>query len=534
MNVKLNYLKFFLSIILIIFSFYINYYYANKGLYPIDSFTFFDTGYYITQGKHPIKDFWVISGIFPDYIQAIFFSLFGKNWNSYIYHSSFFNILISLFIFFFLNQFNKNIFTNFFLSMCVGILCYPVVGTPFPYQHSFILSVISLLVFYLGVEKNHKIYWFCLPILMMLSFLSMQLPSGLINLLILIFLLFYLIYFDKSFIKYFTFGFLFSLFSLLSFIFITKINIGDLIEQLILFPLTVGEGRIISSENAFESAKLINKLTIRGTIGHFKFINFFILSNIFLIFLHIKNKKKFKVDNIIFLNIFVLICSLSFIFHQLITANQTFIFSLIPILCGLVIIQIDKTKILKKNKIFNFIIAVIIIFSTVKYHIEYNDKRKFMDLQNVNLSRAIKASQLDSRFDKLKWITPTYFSNSPNEELNLLDESLQIIKKDKSKKMLITHYQFFSLLLNEDLNIPNRWYYPNNTFPSSSENKYYTSYLKKFDKKIYDGKIKSIYVLETAPDEMSFLKFTNLLNRRCFQKEKLNKILFKISIINCS
>ena len=78
MNVKLNYLKLFLSIFLIIFSFYINYYYANKGLYPIDSFTFFDSSYYITQGKHPIKDFWVISGIFPDYIQAFFFSNFSE------------------------------------------------------------------------------------------------------------------------------------------------------------------------------------------------------------------------------------------------------------------------------------------------------------------------------------------------------------------------------------------------------------------------------------------------------------------------
>ena len=350
-------------------------------------------------------------------------------------------------------------------------MCYPVAGTPFPYQHSFILSLVSLLIFYLGVEKKNNNYWFCLPILMMLSFFSMQLPAGLINLWILIFLFFfYLVFFNKSPIKYLSLGLLFSLLTFLSFIFITKINIGDLIEQLILFPLTVGEGRIVGSENAFESAKLINKLTVRGTIGHFKFINFFILINIlFFLYLHIKNKKKFEVDHIIFLNIFILVCSLSFIFHQLITANQTFIFSLIPILCGLVIIQIDKMKIIKKNKIFKIFIVGIIIFSSFKYHLEYNEKRKFMDLQNINLSSAINASQLDPRFNKLKWITPTYFSNNPDKELNLLNSSLQIIKEDKSKKMLITHYQFFSLLLNEDLNIPNRWYYPDNTFPSSKE-----------------------------------------------------------------
>ena len=173
-------------------------------------------------------------------------------------------------------------------------MCYPVAGTPFPYQHSFILSLVSLLIFYLGVEKKNNNYWFCLPILMMLSFFSMQLPAGLINLWILIFLFFYLVFFNKSPIKYLSLGLLFSLLTFLSFIFITKINIGDLIEQLILFPLTVGEGRIVGSENAFESAKLINKLTVRGTIGHFKFINFFILINILLIYLHIKKKKNLR------------------------------------------------------------------------------------------------------------------------------------------------------------------------------------------------------------------------------------------------
>ena len=292
MNVKLNYLKFFLSIILIIFSFYINYYYANKGLYPIDSFTFFDTGYYITQGKHPIKDFWVISGIFPDYIQAIFFSLFGKNWNSYIYHSSFFNILISLFIFFFLNQFNKNIFTNFFLSMCVGILCYPVVGTPFPYQHSFVLSIVSLLFFYLAVSKEKKIFWVVLPIIMLFSFLSMQLPSGIINILIIFFSFIYFVRFNQSYLKHFILGIFFSLLILLIYFLMTKVSFDEFLIQLILFPLSVGQGRIVSEESAFEAAKLINKFTLRGIFGHFKFIHIFLFGNIILLIIHIKKNLK--------------------------------------------------------------------------------------------------------------------------------------------------------------------------------------------------------------------------------------------------
>ena len=78
MNIKSSPVKFILSILLSILAFYINYYYANKGLYPIDTFSFFDSAYYITEGQHPIKDFWVISGIFIDYLQALFFYIFGS------------------------------------------------------------------------------------------------------------------------------------------------------------------------------------------------------------------------------------------------------------------------------------------------------------------------------------------------------------------------------------------------------------------------------------------------------------------------
>ena len=62
--------------ILAVFAFFINYFFSNIGVYPIDTFSFFDSGYLITKGYHPIKDFWVISGILVDYIQALFFLIF--------------------------------------------------------------------------------------------------------------------------------------------------------------------------------------------------------------------------------------------------------------------------------------------------------------------------------------------------------------------------------------------------------------------------------------------------------------------------
>ena len=56
--------------------------------------------------------------------------------------------------------------------------------------------------------------------------------------------------------------------------------------------------------------------------------------------------------------------------------------------------------------------------------------------------------------------------------------------------MLITHCQFFLLLLNKNLNIPNRWYFPNNTFRHLTKiNIIY--YIKKF--KFTSKSIDTIY-----------------------------------------
>ena len=133
---------------LTIFSISINFYYGNIGVFPIDTFAFFDTGYSILLNKHPFKDIWVTTGPFVDYSQAFFFKLFGLSWFSYLLHSSFFNFLLTITIFFTLNKLGLNSIYSFLYSISVAVLCYPIAGTPFAYQHSFILSLISLMIFF--------------------------------------------------------------------------------------------------------------------------------------------------------------------------------------------------------------------------------------------------------------------------------------------------------------------------------------------------------------------------------------------------
>ena len=95
-NILINIKQKILIFFVIIFSLLINQYYGNLGVFPVDSFSHFDTGYKILLGEYPFKDYWLVSGPIVDYIQAIFFYLFGVNWQSYVFHASFFNAVLAI------------------------------------------------------------------------------------------------------------------------------------------------------------------------------------------------------------------------------------------------------------------------------------------------------------------------------------------------------------------------------------------------------------------------------------------------------
>ena len=108
-----------LSIVLIltIYAFFINWISANLGVLPIDTFAFFDSGYSILNNKLPLRDFWIFTGILVDYLQALFFWIFGANWSSYVIHGCFLNIVTSLSFYFFLIKIDLNKFYSFFYAL---------------------------------------------------------------------------------------------------------------------------------------------------------------------------------------------------------------------------------------------------------------------------------------------------------------------------------------------------------------------------------------------------------------------------------
>ena len=150
-------------IILSVFSISINQFYGYIGILPIDSFLVFNSGYDFLNGHYPFKDYWTIKEPFIDFLQAIFFKLFGVSWFVYVLHASIFNFLITISTFFILRYFNLNSKLSFFYSFCVAILTYPTAGTPFSDHHTLILCILSLYIFFIALKKNNNYLWFILP-----------------------------------------------------------------------------------------------------------------------------------------------------------------------------------------------------------------------------------------------------------------------------------------------------------------------------------------------------------------------------------
>ena len=186
------------------------------------------------------------------------------------------------------------------------------------------------------------------------------------------------------------------------------------------------------------------------------------------------------------------------------------------------------------KKIIQLIIILLVAFTIVKYHKVYNSKRKFMDLQHADLSRALNAGIIDHKLNGLKWISP-YYSENPEEEVRLLKDIIKILKRDNRKKMVITHYQFLSLILEQDLNIPNRWnLYHDNIYPIK-DNQYVEYYKEFFNKNIKSNKIKVIYIIKSKPDEnINIEQFRIHLGDVCIKTEIFNELTSAHEIGACN
>ena len=323
------------------------------------------------------------------------------------------------------------------------------------------MGIYSLL---LAINNKKKIYWILIPIFLGLAFLSKQVPAAYIILSTSFVLVFYSLKNKKfEYLKYcFVSSIAFIIFILIFGNF-QGIKISSFIDQYILYPQTIGAER-------FENFNF----TFRGVIGHFKFIY---LSLIPILFIYIKKnigRKRQAYDDENFSLLILILFTFSLILHQLLTKNQTFIFFLIPLLTAFSHISLNNIK-FKFKRLSYIVIIFICVFAAIKYHLRFNEGRKFHEMSHVNFDLAVKAEKIDKKLSRLNWITPE-FSEKPNEEVMIINEIKTYLNDDNRIKMLITNYKFFSAILDEKLFSPSWAFTDDGTTHPVKNNKYTKEY----------------------------------------------------------
>ena len=355
-----------------------------------------------------------------------------------------------MFFFYVLKKFKLNIFYCFLYSLFLSVLAYPSSGTPYVDHQSSYLSVMAVLSFILALNTNSKLWWFILPIIFGISFLTKQAPTAYVFIIISFLSLIHFIFnFDLKKIIIGLTGSLVILSFFFVFIFLGK-NSYNVFYSSVYFISYVfwikQTGRRI----------LLYPLEFERIILRFKLIH---LSGLILLIVVIKNgiqNYRYFISNE-FLSLFALVSlTFSLIGHQLMTINGLYIYFLIPILIGFSHIYFLKYF---KDKVYIFYILIFLsTSSTIYYGYKYVHKRNFADLNNAKISRAIDAKYFDNKLSGLKWITPQYPEN-PKVEMLKLEEAINIIKNDNSNKAIVTDYQFISVILSIYDNSPNKvWY----------------------------------------------------------------------------
>lgn len=515
---KINIPIIFYLIIVSLYSFFITFYYSDFGVFPIDTFLHYDAGYRILNNEYPIKDYWIVTGFLVDFLQALFFKIFGVSWLSYKIHSSTINLIVSIFSFYFFLSLNFNYLKSFTYAICFATLGYTFSGTPFVDFHATFFLVLSTFAIIVASNKSkNKFFWFLSILLLFFSFLSKQVPIA-YAVIIQGPIIIYHFYIKKDFSNL-KFIILCSVLLVIIFFVILSllnINFSLFFSEYIQYPREIGSGRF-----DFFS------ISLKSFFNKFKFI---LIPLIVCSFFQIKNymrRKKFLDYNNLknFLLIFTL--SISLLIHQLMTKNQIYIYFLIPLLFGILDQHLDK-EVKKGKKYISLILIASLILVTFKYHLRFNETRKFHELENVNLNQTIKAEKIHVSLKGNLWINPAY-QGTPSEEIKLINSSIKELEGINEEILLITNYLFIDSITKKKMNLPSKAFTLDGTTYPRLSNRMSIEYKKFLFKKIEKIKIKKIYFIKH--ENLSKKIITEYLSKNCYNYSETD--FLKIYEIKC-
>ena len=151
-----------------------------------------------------------------------------------------------------------------------------------------------------------------------------------------------------------------------------------------------------------------------------------------------------------------------------------------------------------------------------------------LNLENINLNKKVNAELIHPSLKGLKWITHN-FSEKPEIEITLIKESMSEIEQDKSRKMILTGYLFFSATLNENLNNPSRWPSLSDASNPDRNNPYYEIYKNFVKNLILSKRIETLYSSKDNDVDI----FKEIFMKNCRKTKEINDFLLKHDIKKC-
>ena len=182
----------------------------------------------------------------------------------------------------------------------------------------------------------------------------------------------------------------------------------------------------------------------------------------------------------------------------------------------------------KYYKLVSIFLISLTLFTTIKYHLRFNEDRKMLNLEKVNLDRAVESSLIDKKLSGLKWITRTY-NQKPEKEVKILSILKKELLKEKKNLMLYSDYIFLSAILEKDLNTPTRWPSLDDASNPSKDNQFHQKYLDYVKNLVIKKNIDVIYSTVDKKYDIFYIIF----DENCRKIEEINEVLIKHDIKNC-
>ena len=561
-NKKTNLL---IIIFLSFYSFLINYYYGFQGFNFVDSFQHIAGGEKIVAGEIPFRDYWISdSGPLMDFLQGIFFKMFGKSWNILILNSSLINIFFTLTIFWLCNILELQLYPKIIFPILAATIMYPASGTPLIDFHALIISVFGLTYFIFLVKRNDYKKMVIIPIIFIIAFFFKQVPTAYFAIIILIISIYYFLKEKREILYSQFFGSVIGIIITFFIFYISNIEIVSVYEQYFLMPISQLTEREIDQtiDTSFFS-----------TSQKIRYVIFLLIPSALVLYNLLKSKKKIKDKSIVNLIVVFSLFAVG-ILHESYTLNQSTTLGILPIISiflltfsniidkklefvlytiNLIIIlrliKLDANYILIliilifgflyfKNKYFvNNKFKILIISYTILTTIFYFDKlifnRKWQDIYNPNWKQdSINASKIDQKLKGLKWV-----SNDPNtkKEFSAVEENLNYLKNSASEGnyILITHYQIYNMILNNDNFSPVKYWWKNASFPIDNKilkNKFDKTFLEKIKK----NRVNRVIVLKDVKiyDKFDIKYFQWFIECSILDKKNSNSFREVYKIVN--